>query len=561
MSAVSDVLSDIFGPALNPLEAGVPAVKEWGKDKIKESIEEEMHIDVDQLKSFVTSPTHWLEVEAVTLELPAAGTRELNLFEPGTHQKLDGWMQLPADHHTAQQVTLPGGGTVQSTGLKDDAVFDPEQFAAYRNAVQTAKLLLLDADGLNAALGDILAGRGDIKGGVSTYDNGATVPANVMVDQLSGSLPWLRSIDSDHPWRADGLPRYCSTDDPGCTAGSGATPRPEKLDAGNDTFPLWESCLLRPTFGTLYRDWENGAAQFPALGDEPSGDPSDPHAPKATLGLSGTTFTKDGVTYVGAGHQFTAGAADTVFADARIRAQYRIFRAGDAAGAWIDIAPNATFSIPADAGDGTYKVQMRTADPCHTFDESDQLEAGAPVTRDVFLDTTPPEITITKPVDAALFDSDDFSTIGFTVTDAGSGVDEATVKAMLDGAAAADGQVLDMFLLAPGAHAINVAAADNLGNATDTTRTFDLHATSQSLRSNIDRACSEGLITKGGTCKALAATLDQAVGKHAAGDHDVEHSLIDAFAEQVDGQLEKSIDAATGRRLIAFAQDLIATNG
>jgi hypothetical protein len=164
-------------------------------------------------------------------------------------------------------------------------------------------------------------------------------------------------------------------------------------------------------------------------------------------------------------------------------------------------------------------------------------------------------------VDDALFDSDDFSTIGFTVTDAGSGVGEATVKAMLDGAAAADGQVLDMFLLAPGAHAINVAAADNLGNATDTTRTFDLHATSQSLRSNIDRACSEGLITKGGTCKALAATLDQAVGKHAAGDHDVEHSLIDAFAEQVDGQLEKSIDAATGRRLIAFAQDLIATNG
>jgi hypothetical protein len=54
---------------------------------------------------------------------------------------------------------------------------------------------------------------------------------------------------------------------------------------------------------------------------------------------------------------------------------------------------------------------------------------------------------------------------------------------------------------------------------------------------------------------------DQAVGKHAAGDHDVEHSLIDAFAERVDGQLEKSIDAATGRRLIAFAQDLIATNG
>jgi len=33
------------------------------------------------------------------------------------------------------------------------------------------------------------------------------------------------------------------------------------------------------TFATLYRDWENGDAQFPALGDAPSPDPSDPDAP------------------------------------------------------------------------------------------------------------------------------------------------------------------------------------------------------------------------------------------------------------------------------------------
>ena len=68
-------------------------------------------------------------------------------------------MHLPADHHENQQVKLPGVGTVPSTGLKDDAVFDAEEFAAYRNAVQTAKLLLLDGDGLNAALGDILTAR------------------------------------------------------------------------------------------------------------------------------------------------------------------------------------------------------------------------------------------------------------------------------------------------------------------------------------------------------------------------------------------------------------------
>ena len=91
-----------------------------------------------------------------------------------------------------------------------------------------------------------------------------------MVSQLSGSVPWLRSIDSDHSWRSDGRPRFCSAGDPACPGGSGATPRDEQLDAGNDTFPLWESCLLRPTFTTLYRDWENGNSQFPALGDAPS---------------------------------------------------------------------------------------------------------------------------------------------------------------------------------------------------------------------------------------------------------------------------------------------------
>lgn len=562
LGELSDTITDIFGPALNPLDEAIDTVEQFAKDKIKEAIEEELHLDLDQLKSFVTSPTHWIGVQSVSLTLPGIGTQQVDLFQPGTHEKLDALMNLPADHHENQQVTLPGVGTIPSTGLKDDAVFDQENFAAYRNTVQNAKLLLLDGDGLNAALGDILAARGDVKGGVSTYQDGATAPANLMVDQLSGDKPWLRSIDSDHSWRKDGRPRFCSKDDADCPGGSGATPRLEKFDAGNDTFPIWESCLLRPTFSTLYKDWENGGAQFPALGDSPSSDPTDPDAPAATLSLGGTTFTKNGVTYVAANNKFTAGATDAVFTDARIQAQYRIFKSGQGAGEWVDIVPGGTFSIPADAGDGLYKVQMRTADPCHTFDTTDDLEAGAPVTREVFLDTTPPEITFTKPSpEGVLFDSDDFSAIEYTVTDAGSGVDDTTVKTTLDGAAATNGQVLDMFLLAPGMHAINVAAADNLGNATDKTRTFELHATAVSLRNNIDRALNEGLITKQSTHKVLSITLDLSVDSHASGRHDLEHNTVDAFAEQVDGQLGKTIDTATGLRLIAFADDLVATNG
>ena len=84
---VSDTLDDVLGPALNPLQAPIAEIKEFAKDKIQEAIEEELHIDIDQLKSFVTSPTHWLGVQSVSLELPGIGTQQLDLFEPETHDQ------------------------------------------------------------------------------------------------------------------------------------------------------------------------------------------------------------------------------------------------------------------------------------------------------------------------------------------------------------------------------------------------------------------------------------------------------------------------------------------
>ena len=99
-----------------------------------------------------------------------------------------------------------------------------------------------------------------------------------------------------------------------------------------------------------------------------------------------------------------------------------------------------------------------------------------------------------------------------------------------------------MFLLAPGAHTVKVAAADQLGNATDTTRTFELHATIESLLNNIERSGTEGLITKPGTCKSLSSQLS--------------HAPLHAFVNHVEAQRGKSIDLATANRLIAFAEDI-----
>ena len=259
-----------------------------------------------------------------------------------------------------------------------------------------------------------------------------------------------------------------------------------------------------------------------------------------------------------------------MFVDSKVALQYRYFLAsGPAPGAesgWIDVAAGGTFQISG-VPDGLYKVQIRSADPCHTFATGDALPAGTPETTEVFLDTTPPSITISSPPDGALYDTDDFATINWSATDAGSGVKSET--GTFDGAATTKGATLDMFYLYPGAHTVTVSATDNVGNSATKTNTFQLHATSLSLFHNVQRACGESgawpptptLITKTGTCNALKAILTQAIAKHDGGDHPVEWTIVDGWVDAVEAQRGKSIDTATADRFIAYGNDLIAVQG
>ncbi|PYR22394.1 MAG: hypothetical protein DMF94_04905 [Acidobacteria bacterium] len=57
---------------------------------------------------------------------------------------------------------------------------------------------------------------------------------------------------------------------------------------GND--PLWESQLLRPAFQELFTDWQNGALNFPALGDATSPDPNSVTIAKAEMPSHATPF-------------------------------------------------------------------------------------------------------------------------------------------------------------------------------------------------------------------------------------------------------------------------------
>jgi hypothetical protein len=587
LTAVGDAIDDVFTTLgiQNPISAILADIEAFVQDKINEFIEDQYGIDIDAISQFANSPGQWMcgtdagNPASLTFPPPIGTITPGGIFTPEDHARIDALMELESDHHEAAP-----GLPVDCSPLRDDAKFDPEEFAPLKNTVTTAKLLLLNGTELNRALGALLAGEGVTKSGsvVSTYnDLPSGAPADVMVDGLdlttghaSSDSPWLDLIDGDHAWRQDGLPRFCETNATGACeplpadlpSSANPTPRPLDVtgqkDAGNDNFPIWESCLLRPAFRVLYNDWESEdnafETNFPDLGDEPSADASDPDAPLNTLVAGGTTFTSGGTTYVGADNEFTVTATDDVFTDDFVGLRYRVFLDGTTAGPFVTLDNGDSFSIS--GPDGLYHVELQSEDPCHTFDPTDSLGAGTVLSESFVLDTTGPEIEITSPApEGVIFDTDDTSTIAYSVSDdGGSGVASSSVT--LDGGPAANGQVLDMFFLAPGLHTIVVTAIDNLGNSSSATRTFEVHATAESLNNNIDRACNLGLI-KATLCNALKAKTQAALAAHNRGQHATEHNILRALVHQLEAKRGKGVDAATADRLIAYIEDLIAHGG
>jgi hypothetical protein len=264
---------------LDPLREAATDFKEWAKDwvtqKIETALTEATGIDVGKLedvannfKDFAHHPGRWICVPDVIFTFPPPsplGTLTFSVFGTGERARLDGYMGLGDDAHEDVSPLPAGCGR-----LLDSAVFDPDRFAAIRNTITMAKLLLLDGPELNHVLSDILCHT------VTTYQAGQ----NVMIDSLDvpenkpriNDRPpaWLLLIDGDHAWRRDGHPRFIDeVIGPGLDALP--TARPYTLDGGSGFFPLWESCELRPSFRVLFKDWENGNDNFPNLGDETSG--------------------------------------------------------------------------------------------------------------------------------------------------------------------------------------------------------------------------------------------------------------------------------------------------
>lgn len=290
LDGLSEIMDDILGPTLNPLRMVSDEINEFIQKKLYEEVNRRFGVDLEAAVPFFKHASNWL-----TVDQPIT----LRLFTNRQHQRVDQLLQLPPNHHVE---TAPPhnvsyifpNGLPASTRLADGVSIDPMNVAPIRNTITTARLLLLDGAELNRALGSILVAQGVIKSAdsVKTYRAAATgIPANIMIDGLatgvsgaSAQYTWLKSIDSDHAWRQDGLPVFCdanpnpATPEPedGICIRSAANPSrvdglpttrlkfhttdTEWENGSHGNFPVWESCLLRPAFRGLARRWNSDPA-------------------------------------------------------------------------------------------------------------------------------------------------------------------------------------------------------------------------------------------------------------------------------------------------------------
>jgi hypothetical protein len=381
LSSFSRWIDERLGEAFNPVRQIRDAIEERIATFVKDKIREATGFDYDEVRRFVSKPARWMcGASTPSITLPKVGDVDLGTFSPSSlfradqHARLDTIMGLPAGHH---QPAL-AGATVPTDcrSLKPDVAFDPEKFAPMKDSIVQAKLLLLDGTQLNLALGDAATQAGVI--GSRTFVHTYPADGNVMYTPLApATQPWLGLIDGDHAWRENGLPTFCErlfTCDPFynelLTYPRKTTTQTAKAVSrgGLGTYPVWESCVLRPAFRALFSDWENNAnaqPNFPDLGDAASPDPaSDPNPPTITLTPRGVTTTLNGRRTVLPGGTFQPIGHDDVFNESVIEVSYRVYAAGTSPGTFQSVGNRGTIPLPSNALAGNWVVEVRAQDPC-----------------------------------------------------------------------------------------------------------------------------------------------------------------------------------------------------
>ncbi|CAG0993076.1 partial 2',3'-cyclic-nucleotide 2'-phosphodiesterase / 3'-nucleotidase / 5'-nucleotidase, partial [Anaerolineales bacterium] len=165
-------------------------------------------------------------------------------------------------------------------------------------------------------------------------------------------------------------------------------------------------------------------------------------------------------------------------------------------------------------------------------------------------DTTGPAITINAPTVSDYLHSD-FLTIDFIATDT---LGVKTEEALLDGKAVLNGQKIDLYTLALGGHTFTVNAVDKVGNASSQSVEFNITATTESLKTAVDRFYQDGSIKNKGVYKFL---MDKLTAASNSTKPEVASAYLNSFILQVKLHSGRLIKTQAANLLIADAKWVI----
>ena len=403
-----------------------------------------------------------------------------------------------------------------------------------------------------------------------------------MIDALGGgrAVAAARSTPTT-PGGQDGLPRFCDQGDPSAPS-TATTPRYASSTAAPVTMPIWESCVARPAFRSLFNDWENGSRAVPGPRRRRVRGPGLRPGPTDVVA---SRSTRRGV-YHDAGTNASSSAATTTSRSARstrrparasrpadLELRYRITEPGRHRSALGDgdsgrhVQPGRSRRQVRDRDAGRRSVphlrRRRRARPAEAVAAS---STGSTRRRRV--------CTCDNPPFGATFDTDDSR--------------PSTTRSTTARSAPAWRRRLDHRRLR---HAARPPPTDRRrrpdrhvpllprhahghGHGHRQHRQHRRHRVHVHARRRRRRACST--TSTGPGPKATSRTpacstasrdkINQAVKKHDAGQHDVEWNALDRV-RRADRRpdrrrhLGSGIDTVVGDRFIAYAQDIIARGG
>ncbi|HEX9364911.1 MAG TPA: hypothetical protein VGA47_14140, partial [Candidatus Dormibacteraeota bacterium] len=215
-------------------------------------------------------------------------------------------------------------------------------------------------------------------------------------------------------------------------------------------------------------------------------------------------------------------------------------------GAAATYAASATLNVS--GADGLYTIAVQVIDG-----------VGNPgvITRQVRIDRAGPAIsyTVTAPTNNGSYDVGQVVTLGFS----GADVDDvASISALLDKSAIANGASFNTETLTAGTHTITISARDALGNSSTATVTFQVHATIGGLTAAVNDGVKSAKITSSVTSSKLLSLLSLAQAALNAGNVSQAKTYLSAFVSLCQQQSGKTIIAAYATSLINWSNDLIA---